>query len=286
MDLTKITRGCVKSVAELIDLCEQLQGNAFEIRSGQWAYRGQPEEFGVLRPSFERKFSQQSYGTAELIENKLMEAFREHYKDLPDRSPDMPQPAQISEGHDMRCLSVMQHYEIPTRLLDWTTDFWTAVYFACSSEPDKTAELWYYRRSIFEKQRNADPSLWALVDPSPNAAPEPSLRNRRWDSIVVEVDPRISPRMREQHAHHTVSTSIFSDHAPVLIELGKSTQAEEPNSPEPIQRCLIDGACKGRVLQFLAEPPLKVTASTIFPDVVGLGRFLRWQFDSLRTMLL
>jgi hypothetical protein len=28
-----------------------------------------------------------------------------------------------------------------------------------------------------------------------------------------------------------------------------------------------------------------VTASTIFPDVVGLGRFLRWHLDSLRTML-
>jgi hypothetical protein len=35
----------------------------------------------------------------------------------------MPKPAQIGIGHDMRCLSVMQHYEIPTRLLDWTWQF-------------------------------------------------------------------------------------------------------------------------------------------------------------------
>ena len=53
----------------------------------------------------------------------------------------------------------------------------------------------------------------------------------------------------------------------------------------PVQRVLIDGACKSKALQFLAES-LNITASTVFPDVVGLGRFLRWQFDSLRTMLL
>ena len=29
-----------------------------------------------------------------------------------------------------------------------------------------------------------------------------------------------------------------------------------------------------------------ITASSVFPDVVGLGRFLRWQLDSLRTMLM
>ena len=38
-------------------------------------------------------------------------------------------------------------------------------------------------------------------------------------------------------------------------------------------------------LQFSAEHK-NITASTIFPDVVGLGRFLKWQLESLRTMLL
>ena len=120
--------------------------------------------------------------------------------------------------------------------------------------------------------------------------------------------------MRQQYAHHTVSTSVFSDHAPYLIALAESVYAPqpalmaeaaavgsgEPKSVEsvtgnvstagvepdfPVQRVLIDGSCKSKALQFLAES-LNITASTIFPDVVGLGRFLRWQFDSLRTMLL
>jgi hypothetical protein len=304
----------VKSVAELIDLCERLDGPGFHGPTTGWSFRGQPRDFGALIPSFQRQFSTQSFGAAELIEDKLIEAFRKHYTDLPDRSNDMPSPAQIHVGHDMRCLSVMQHYEIPTRLLDWTRNFWTAIYFACSNDPGSTAELWYYHRSIFAEQRLRDPALEVLMDRSANAAVEPDLRHRRPDNIVAELDPQISPRMRQQFAHHTVSTSVFSDHAPYLIALAESIWNVEPVAmskaaavgdtmpervepvtgeaspqqvewPFPVQRVLIDGACKSKALQFLAES-LNITASTIFPDVVGLGRFLRWQFDSLRTMLL
>ncbi len=152
------------------------------------------------------------------------------------------------------------------------------------------------------------------MDRSANASVEPDLRHRRPENIIAEVDPQISPRMRQQFAHHTVNTSVFSDHAPALIALAESICMVEPVAmsqaavvgdtmpqrvepvtgeappppvelPFPVQRVLIDGACKSKALQFLAES-LDITASTIFPDVVGLGRFLRWQFDSLRTMLL
>src|SRR5262245_44035844 len=135
----------LKSVAEFIDLREQLElGNAFAPPSGKWAYRGQPRDFNSLTPSFQRQFSKQSFGTAEIIERNLIGAFRKHYVDLRDRSFDMPAPGQIGPGHDLRCLSVMQHYEIPTRLLDWTANFWTALYFACSNDPGQNAELWFY----------------------------------------------------------------------------------------------------------------------------------------------
>ncbi|NWF86001.1 MAG: FRG domain-containing protein, partial [Bryobacteraceae bacterium] len=185
----------------------------------------------------------------------------------------------------MRRLSVMQHYEIPTRLLDRTTNFWTAIYFACASDPGANAELWYYDRVIFQKQRERDNSLHAFVDRSSDPALEPAFRHRRDENLLVEIDPQISLRMRQQSAHHTASTGVFSDHAPALIALQNEIGVTEP-ARRLVHRVIIDGACKSKALQFLAEPPLKITASTIFPDVVGLGRFLRWQFDTLRTMLL
>jgi len=274
-----------KSVAEFIDLREQLeQRHASEPPSMRWAYRGQPRDFGSLTPSFQRQFSKQSSGTAQLIEANLIEAFRKHYFTLKDRNADMPLPGQIEIGHDLRCLSVMQHYEIPTRLLDWTADFWTALYFACSNDPDRNAELWYYERELFAQQRSHDPLLMALMDRSPNPAAEPPLLSN-GDGKIVELDPQISPRMRGQLAHHTVSTNVFSDHALLLQKLDAEISSFDGTSTRRVHRILIDASCKGKVLQFL-DGTMKVNAGTIFPDVVGLGRFLRWHFDSLRTMML
>jgi len=108
---------------------------------------------------------------------------------------------------------------------------------------------------------------------------EPAFLSKRGQGLLVELDPKITPRMKEQDAHHTVCADVFSDHAPLLYELQKECEAEL------LKRIIISSSCKSKALQFLADHK-NITASTIFPDVVGLGRFLRWQFESLRTMLL
>src|SRR5205814_8948586 len=109
-----------------------------------------------------------SPGTAEVMESDLINTFREHYARLEGRTHDMPQPYLINESFPLRCLSVMQHYGVPTRLLDWTTDFWTAVYFACAGDPSKEAELWYYNRDILFYYQRSDQELGTLLDPVNN----------------------------------------------------------------------------------------------------------------------
>jgi hypothetical protein len=283
MNINDITQSPITTVSELIDLSESMEGQA-KIHGRKWAYRGQPRDYGTLMPSFQREFSRQSFGTAELVERELIDAFRKHYADLSDRSGDMPTPSQIGVGYDLRCLSVMQHYEIPTRLLDWTSDYWTAIYFACTSQPGQKAELWYYDRAMFDAQRSEDQPLESLLSRDKSPPAEPNLLSRRGDNKIVEVDPLITPRMAKQFAHHTLSTNVFADHAPLLYEQ-QETASPPGERINAMRRILIDGACKSKALQYLAEYK-GITASTIFPDVVGLGRYLRWQFESLRTMLL
>ena len=140
MNIHNITTEPFASVAELIDLSETL-GLLPDGGSDSFAFRGQPKDYATLTPSFQRQFPRNSYGTAERIERRLIEAFRKHYAELPDRSSEMPPLDSLGSGYDLRRLSVMQHYEIPTRLLDWISNFWTAVYFTCASEPWQNAEL-------------------------------------------------------------------------------------------------------------------------------------------------
>lgn len=286
-EIASITSGPLTSPADLIDLQEQLfptpePGLHSPVR--RWAFRGQSQDYGTLVPSFQRIFRQRrSVGAAEIIEQDLIRTFREHYATLEGRTPDMPPPSWIAENYSLRCLSVMQHYGVPTRLLDWSADFWTSVYFACAGDPAKDAELWFYDREIFHAQLTAKPALFSLLYSSadgfsPN--PEPGLLAERRSNMLVELDPKLTPRMKKQFAHHTLSTDIFADHAPLLFALGNPTEENQC-----LRRVLIAAQCKEKALRFLAEQ-VNITAGTIFPDVEGLGKFLHWHLESLVTTLL
>ncbi len=207
MEIEGITTGPLASVAELIDLSESVENLLFAEPGMMIAYRGQPQEFKTLTPSFRRQLPGDSVGTAALIEQNLMHAFRKHYKELKDRSPDMPRPEQIDVEFDLRCLSVMQHYEIPTRLLDWTSDFWTAVYFACASDPTENAELWYYDRRLFYHLTQNDPSLASLLINAPNPPHEPEFHDLR-EELKIKADLENLPS--HPASATTTSASFFS----------------------------------------------------------------------------
>ena len=288
MDLKEITSGPATSPADLIDLQESLMPLGSPPGAVRWAFRGQSQSFGTLDPSFQRVFKlKRSVGAAQIIERDLIKTFRTHYAKLKDRTQDMPFPDLISDGFDLRCLSVMQHYGVPTRLLDWTSDFWTAVYFACAGDPSQEAELWVYDRVIFDGQIGMGPEYASLLQPVFGGAypsSEPYLLAQRGGNVIVELDPKITPRMREQLAHHTVSADVFADHGPLLFDLAQRNTSGSPANGA-FRRVLISAGCKEKALRFLEEQR-SLTAGTIFPDVEGLGKFLHWHLESLVTTLL
>jgi len=308
MNILDITSGPVASPAELIDIQESLSAisHAQPPTSASFAFRGQSQSYGTLVPSFQRIFGQKRWvGAAEIIERDLIKTFRKHYAELKGRTDDMPRPVSIDSGYDLRCLSVMQHYGVPTRLLDWTSDFWTAIYFACAGDPSKEAELWLYDRSIFLFGPSEFQSLYFYnVAGQPLPPREPDILSQRGGELIVELDPQITPRMREQFAHHTLSSDVFADHGPLLFDLaakpgiGINAVQSTPSAPDEAQgakpetrinsrfrRLLIAPGCKEKTLRFLEEQK-QVTAGTIFPDVEGLGKFLHWHLESLVTTLL
>jgi FRG domain len=288
MHLNEITRDTITSPADLIKLENQLidhKGN--EERSKRWGFRGQPRLYGRLTPSFERVFKDKGRAdAAQRIERDLLDSFRSHYAKLPYRSPDMPSPSVIAQGFDLRCLSVMQHYGVPTRLLDWTSGIWIAAYFACASEPIHDAELWVYDRQMFRQQAFLDPltkSLLRVASSGDNGSlSEPALLNMQGSELILELTVPITTRMREQTGLLTVSSDLFVDHALALLKLHREMRAigASPVHADGVRRYVISGSCKAEMLRFLADQK-QITAATIYPDLEGLGRFLRWHLESL-----
>jgi hypothetical protein len=112
----------------------------------------------------------------------------------------------------------------------------------------------------------------------PQPKPETDIFFQRGNSLLAELDFQLTPRMRQQFAHHTVCSDIFADHGPLLRTLDTSSESF-------FGRVLIASSCKEKLLRFLEEHK-NTTASTIFPDVEGLGRFLHWHLETLVTTIL
>ena len=113
-------------------------------------YRGHSETYGNLLPTLARSVQGGAYDAATLLERRLLEKFRRHYLELQSLPGDMPSGNEVQAKSDVDVLSLMQHYEVPSRLLDWSESVWVAAYFACASHADKDAELWFVSERVLD----------------------------------------------------------------------------------------------------------------------------------------
>ena len=98
------------------------------------------------------------------------------------QKPSKPIPHLINTGLDFEFLMLCQHYEIPTRLLDWTTDVLTALFFSCIDCSEKNSD-----GALFICNQNDYPSIPA-IEYNPVNVQELSFIN----TCVI------NPRMRTQ----------------------------------------------------------------------------------------
>lgn len=109
----------IDSIEELIKYC--LNVNQY---SGTLLYRGQAHYEWPLIPSVYRRF--------ERYQAVILEAFLLYILDI-----ESVKKPHVYTNHPIEFLAMCQHYNIPTRLMDWTDKIPTALYFACEDIFDK-----------------------------------------------------------------------------------------------------------------------------------------------------
>lgn len=104
----------INSIAEAYEFL-----NSLTLNGSDFQFRGQANSEWNLQPSVYRFNNFLRYQTT-VYENTIIQS-----------KPQKPIPPLIHTEYDLEWLMLCQHYGVPTRLLDWSGDFTTALFFAC-----------------------------------------------------------------------------------------------------------------------------------------------------------
>lgn len=207
-------------------------------------WRGQACSDWPLQPSVCRR------SDADIIEQDFVNRFRRKALSRHRHCP----PLYDNTGW----LFLMQHYRLPTRLLDWSESMLIATYFAVNDEFDKPGALWalspfvlnedqFGKRCIFEPDGDSVRPL--IVHAFKKTAQRTSKVAAIW---TKEVDPRIM-----------VQLSAFTIHG------GCEPLDLTPNHANYLLKLEISSESKKRLLQLLYD--LGIRESNIFPDLEHLA---------------
>jgi hypothetical protein len=114
--------------------------NDGDLRETLWVFRGHKSAEYSLKPTIERETEEKPV-TWVTLESKILEEFQARAR-MHLNSSDLP----IGPDEKLGWLSLMQHYGVPTRLLDFTLSPYVALYFSLCNRTDlerrSPAEVW------------------------------------------------------------------------------------------------------------------------------------------------
>lgn len=155
----------IKSTAEALTYLYGLSLNQTNLR-----FRGQADFSWEVQPSIYRYSNFQRYQTVQFE------------KFLLDARPPKPSPPLTHTEFELEWLMVSQHYSVPTRLLDWSSEILIALYFACDDENNMEKD-----GAVFVCKQDDYPMF--------NAYNERAMENQTLSFVSTNV---VNPRMRLQ----------------------------------------------------------------------------------------
>lgn len=258
-----------KSLPEYLELVEQLQGAETKTL---W-YRGCGQSSYKLLPSLYRHAKAATPEERADLERRIITRFRQ--RSLPY------QTRQLSDDWDT--LFFMQHYGVPTRLLDWTENPLTALHFATMGARFETGANGARRYTSAATVWTIDPVAWNRH----------VLRHQSYDGGVLTPGDdslksyRPSPAFSGMNTHPVAlygahnSPRIVAQQGVFMI-FGQDTQpmeklyAEGAFPADALVRVTLQRAIIAKVRSSLLSHG--VTESVVFPDLEGLAREIKRNF--------
>lgn len=244
----QITQTAINTIGDLV------QGvRALPVTQQRWLFRGQADADWELRPSVQRGYTSQQ---DRYLTNEFRVRARSRYVSCPSSS-DYP-----------GWLALMQHYGLPTRLLDCSYSPLIAAFFAV--HPDyypwqqkggREACIWALDASKLNESQGFEPLIFPLDASSYEPLIEPAFKNRQeLNTVGVAMALEHDPRIQLQQGAFTIHSS--------RIPINRLDGAENWLRKFIIQGDAIFGLFEELTL-------LGVRKYTLFPDLSALTSDLK-----------
>ena len=236
------------NIQSIGDLLHKLKGHVGDYKGPIW-YRGHSDSEWNLEPKFMRLPDIPP-------ETHYLNKFKQDASIILNRQP----------KSEFEWLFLMQHYGVPTRLLDWTESPLVGLYFSLLTHMDKPGALWVLLPCDLNLKSNYRPDFEFEI---PSFEDEhmlgyvPSTIARESKSKLfpmAAIAPRNSPRMQAQQGVFTIShrENIFVDSA-----------GAEGTPKNHAWRYIIQPEDKERLKQDLAI--LGIDRFQLFPELESLA---------------
>jgi hypothetical protein len=256
---------------------EEVLGVLLELQGKRWCNRGQPKHYDSLTPSIDRgKLADLPRCEKLRLERRSIDVFRETALFFAE---DGERGAIES---DLTALMVLRHYDVPTRLVDWSVSPHVAAYFAVCCHDDEDGEIWSFDHDLYAKRGreqwkrfpettsdgSGDPEKFNYSLPSAFAVEEPPP----W-VIALFYLPGFH-RQRAQKALFTLTPEFGRCHADAITELLGDESA--------CCRYVIERTLKPKLRTILREKH-GTWRGSLFPDSAGAADTARTVFPKDRN---
>ena len=189
---------------------------------GGYIYRGERKlhkehpYYGKVSSNLWREYGiDHEHFDIEVIEKELLNAAKKHIGQLPqDYRVDYTASEDTDKANDFEILTDIQHYEGKTNLIDFTTDYFIALFFACDGSPDEEGRVILQKTDLIKNwiKYPQNPRHRVIAQKSVFVRPPRGFIEPQEDDIVIIPANHKQSMLQHLRKFHGISTeTIYND---------------------------------------------------------------------------